>query len=324
MKNELNRITTDFSILSTHEIAALLSPHVAKALSNNFADFVKAAWPILYPGRPLTWCWAYDYLCEVLMCVKYGRIKRLIFNVPPRTLKTTITTILYPVWVWLTDPSHQFLMASYSFALSSEHSILRRVILQSAFFQKFWAKRLELSYDRNQVAQIMNNYGGHMIASSVGGTVLGHGGDTAILDDPLSPDLAYSDVERTKTNNWIDSTFRTRLNDPDTGRIVMPMQRLHELDPTGFLLGQEPHVWTLVRIPLVAEEEERWEFPISGRIVIRKPGEVLLPNAFFSGDSRTTEVPTFNIRKSVSGAATTGRRKPDQTAICSILRRCRS
>jgi predicted phage terminase large subunit-like protein len=89
-----------------------------------------------------------------------------------------------------------------------------------------------------------------------------------------------SDAERTTANNWIDATLRSRLNDPAKGAIIVVMQRLHELDATGFLLEQEPGVWTHVRIPLEAEEDETWTFPISGRLVQRKAGEILMPERF--------------------------------------------
>jgi hypothetical protein len=114
----------------------------------------------------------------------------------------------------------------------------------------------------------------------VGATAMGRGCDTAILDDPVSADQALSDAERTRANNWIDATLRSRLNDPTTGTIVLVMQRLHELDPTGFLLEQEPGVWTHVRVPLEAEEDETWVFPISGRVVQRRAGEILMPERF--------------------------------------------
>ena len=39
-------------------------------------------------------------------------------------------------------------------------------------------------------------------------------------------------------------------------------------------------MWTHVRIPLEAEEDETWTFPISGRIVQRKAGEILMPERF--------------------------------------------
>jgi predicted phage terminase large subunit-like protein len=89
-----------------------------------------------------------------------------------------------------------------------------------------------------------------------------------------------SDSERTTANNWIDATLRSRLDDPAKGAIVVVMQRLHELDATGFLLEQEPGVWTHVRIPLEAEEDETWTFPISGRVVQRKAGDILMPERF--------------------------------------------
>lgn len=119
-----------------------------------------------------------------------------------------------------------------------------------------------------------------MIATSVGGSPWGRGCDTGILDDPLSADQALSDTERTKANRWINTTFRSRLNDPATGAIILVMQRLHELDPTGFLLEEEPGIWTLIRIPLEAEEDERWVFPLSGKVIERRRGEILQPDRF--------------------------------------------
>lgn len=253
---------------------------LAERLANDFAAFAKKAWTILYPTRPLIWSWHYDYLCEMLTLVKRRQILRLIVNVPPRTLKSTLITILYPLWIWLTEPEHSFLTASYSLDLSSEHSVMRRSLLQSPWFQRLFGDRFQLAGDRNQIAQYANNRSGQMIATSVGATAMGRGCDTAILDDPISADQSLSDAERTTANNWIDATLRSRLNDPATGAIILVMQRLHQLDPTGFLLEQEPGIWTHVRIPLEAEEDESWEYPISKRVVKRKAGEVLMPERF--------------------------------------------
>jgi predicted phage terminase large subunit-like protein len=119
-----------------------------------------------------------------------------------------------------------------------------------------------------------------MIATSIGGTTQGRGCDIAIIDDPVSPDQALSDAERKTANNWIDNTLRSRLNDPGSGAIVLGMQRLHELDPTGYLLDQEPGVWTHLRIPLEAEEDETWRFPISGTVIQRDAGGILMPRRF--------------------------------------------
>ena len=93
-------------------------------------------------------------------------------------------TVVYPSWVWLTEPEHNFLTASYSLDLSTEHSVTRRSLLQSPWFQRLFDDRFQLAGDRNQVAQYANDRRGQMIATSVGATTMGRGCDTAILDDP--------------------------------------------------------------------------------------------------------------------------------------------
>ena len=270
---------TEFS-LSEFERAVL--PFSSKEMGDDLVGFAKAAWPILMPGRELNWSWHLDYICELLILVKQRKLRRLIINVPPRTLKSTLVTIIFPVWTWITEPGHQFMTASYSLDLSTEHSMKRRQLLRSKWFRKSWGDRFQLSRSRNRIDYFTNNRGGHMISTSVGATTLGRGCDTAILDDPVSPNQALSDAERASANNWIGSVWMSRLNHPATGASILVMQRLHQLDPTGFLLRHEPHLWTHVRIPLEAEEDEEWIFPLSGRTVFRKAGEILLPERFKS------------------------------------------
>src|SRR5215469_12858063 len=211
------------------ERAAALRFYLAEQLAKDLAAFTKKAFHVLHPGRKLVWSSHYDLLCEYLKLVKERRLLRLIMNIPPRTLKSTLVTIVFPVWVWLTEPQHSFLMASYALDLSVEHSVLRRNLLQSRWFQRLWSDRIQLAGDRNQVGQFMNDRRGQMIATSVGATAMGRGCDTAILDDTVSADQVLSDAERTRANNWIDATLRSRLNDPASGAIILVMQRLHEL-----------------------------------------------------------------------------------------------
>jgi len=269
---------TGFSVLPRFEQA--LPPFVAELLASDLAAFAKYVWPILEPRRTLHWSWHFDYLCEVLALVKQRELRRVIINVPPRTLKSTLITIIFPIWIWISEPEHRFLIASYSRCLSEDHSIKRRKVIQSRRFRRLFSDRFHLTGGRNRVDQFMNDRGGEMTATSIGGTAQGRGCETAIVDDPISADRVPSDAERTTANNWFSSTLRTRLNEPATGAIILVMQRLHQLDPTGFLLEREPGMWTHVRIPLVAEENERWVFPLSGRILERTAGEVLLPTRF--------------------------------------------
>lgn len=125
------------------EKAALLRAQLADKLAGDLAAFVKRAWRILHPTRPLVWSWHYDLLCDYLTAIRRRMVKRLVMNVPPRTAKSTITTIYFPCWVWASDPSQNFLSASYSLDLSTEHSVMRRNLLQSGWYRRMWGDKVQ-------------------------------------------------------------------------------------------------------------------------------------------------------------------------------------
>jgi predicted phage terminase large subunit-like protein len=255
-------------------------PLVAEQLQKDLGAFCRAAWPTLHPGSKLRWNWHMDLLAEYLTLVRRGQIRRLIVNVPPRTAKTTEASICFPVWWWLSEPEKSFLCASYELDLAGSHNLKRRQLITSGWFQSLFADRFKLSSDRSLVEEFTNASGGAMLAASVNSRAMGRGGDCIVVDDPLSADAAYSDILRSEVNEWFMHMMPQRLNDPSTSPIILIAQRLHENDPCGFLLEREPGEWTHVKLPLVAEEDERWVFPISGRVVVRRKDEVLDPARF--------------------------------------------
>jgi predicted phage terminase large subunit-like protein len=111
------------------------------------------------------------------------------------------------------------------------------------------------------------------LATSVGGTLTGRGGDIIIVDDPLKPDDAYSETKRSGANQWFTNTLLSRLDDKRTGAIVVVMQRIHMDDMTGFLTGQSDE-WEILNLPAIADHDSTvpcWE----GKPYFRKSGEVL-------------------------------------------------
>lgn len=246
-------------------------------LENSFLAFLEYAWPILEPGTTFSPSWHYELLAEYLTLVAQGKLHRLIINVPPRTAKSTFATIAFPVWLWTWQPEHRFMFASHSQRLSQQHSVKRRNLIESEWFQRLWGDRIKLSDDQNEKREFSNTRTGTMIATSVGGTVTGSGGNTLLLDDALSPDQARSQADTETCNEWIDNTWMSRFNDPATGSALIIEQRTSLKDPTGSRLLKEPGIWTQVVIPLVADTSEAYRFPISGRIHVREEGDVLLP-----------------------------------------------
>jgi hypothetical protein len=80
---------------------------------------------------------------------------------------------------------------------------------------------------KNTETEIELTARGFRMATSVGGTLTGRGGDIIIIDDPLKPDDAMSEAKRTAVNEWFINTLLSRLDDKRTGAIVVVMQRVH-------------------------------------------------------------------------------------------------
>jgi len=242
------------------------------------AFFFREAWKILEPGRDLCWSWHYDLIGEWLQKVWRREVTRLIINVPPRTAKSTEGTICFPAWGWARNPASRFLTASFSKELSTEHSLKRRLLIESAWYQSLWP--VEMARDTNRMDQYRNTVQGEMIATSVGATATGRGGDILILDDGLSAQDAESEAARKQAHEWFKSTFRTRLNDPAAGAIVVIEQRTSYDDVTGWLLRNEPGQWTQVAIPLEQDAKEPVQvyFPVTGKAWERPIGDVLQPD----------------------------------------------
>jgi predicted phage terminase large subunit-like protein len=112
------------------------------------------------------------------------------------------------------------------------------------------------------------------LATSIGGTLTGRGGNAIIIDDPIKPAEAESEAERRRVNDWYDTTLFSRLDDKEAGAILLVMQRLHQDDLTGHLV--EKGEFEVLALPAIAAEYE--SLPIGdGCFHERSAGEPLHP-----------------------------------------------
>lgn len=202
-------------------------------------------------------CWAMEALCDHLEAVTRGHIKRLLINFPPRCGKSNVSSIAWPAWTWaqsertfLSGPNVRFLCGSYNHTLSLKMSNASRRLLASPFFQHYWGDRFALRSDQNAKHQYDNTEGGSRIATSVGGTLIGLGGDVLCVDDPHNTEGVESEAEREKVANWWKELSSTRLNDPKQSALVVVMQRLHEQDVSGIIMSEPHEEWTHLMIPM--------------------------------------------------------------------------
>jgi len=252
-----------------------------KELRKHLYPFVIRSFETINPGTPFLNNWHIQYICEYIEAAFKGDIGRnLIINVPPRNLKSIICTVAFPAWALGSDPSEQIMAASYSSKLSTKHSVDCRLIMESGWYRVLYPET-RIANDQNEKSKYQTTKRGHRIATSVGGTATGEGGNILILDDPMNPKEALSDTERDGVNTWIDQTWSSRMNSKDGMNLII-MQRLHEDDPTGHVLAEELDYQHIV-VPEEATSETRLiSFPVSKIKMKRDLGELLHEERFDS------------------------------------------
>jgi predicted phage terminase large subunit-like protein len=217
-----------------HEISAKEAIHRADILS--YADlgyFTQRVFGVVSPNDVYEHNWHIDCISEHLRALERGEIRRLIVNMPPRFLKSISISIAWPAWLLGHNPKEQVLVCAYTAALAGSLSIKCRDVMQSDWYRRIFSNTV---LKKELETELITTQGGMRYATGVGGTLLGKGGSVLVIDDPLDPTQAASDVERQNANEWIKSTFLTRFNDKRTGKAVVVMQRLHADDVSGMLL----------------------------------------------------------------------------------------
>src|SRR5438309_1761320 len=257
-------------------IESLTRAEYDTVLRQDFGTFVARCFHDLNPQTELARSWHLDVIAAKLTAVRQGTIRRLLINLPPRHLKSLMASVALPAWCLGHDPSAQLLCVSYAQDLADKLARDCRGIMMSQWYRRIFPTRL--APHRQAVQEFITTQQGYRIACSNGGALTGRGADTIIIDDPLKPEEALSEAQRNATNEWYDHTLHSRLNDKRNGAIVIIMQRLHEDDPIGHVLAQEP--WEVLSFPAIAEadEEHRIETIWGVRCFRRRRGEALHPD----------------------------------------------
>lgn len=204
-------------------------------LRTDFVAFVHRAFYELYPETTYLHNWHIEVIAAALEECRMGTLARLIINVPPRSLKSHMTSISFVAWLLGHNPAAQIICASYAQDLADKLAGDCRSLMMAAWYQDLFPDT-RLASRRSAVHDFMTTRKGARLATSVGGVLTGRGADFIIIDDPLKPDEALSDVQRRNVNDWYDHTLISRLNDKRTGCIILIMQRLHEDDLVGHVL----------------------------------------------------------------------------------------
>ena len=91
-------------------------------LRSDFRAFLEKSFNTLSPGDKYVWNWHIDAIAWHLERVRRGEIKRLIINMPPRSLKSLTASVALPAFILGHDPSQRIICVSYSGELARKFS----------------------------------------------------------------------------------------------------------------------------------------------------------------------------------------------------------
>ncbi|HBX3479057.1 TPA: DNA-packaging protein [Klebsiella pneumoniae] len=194
-----------------------------------------------------------------------GEIQRLIINVPPGYTKTELATINMMGRGLALNCRARFMHLSYSHNLALLNSSTARGMIKSQAYQSMWP--MALRDDADSKAMWWTEHGGGVYASSAAGQVTGFRAGhmepgwqgALIIDDPVKPDDAYSEIVRDGVNDRFNETIKSRLAIETTPMIVI-MQRIHYHDLSGYLLrGGSGEKWHHLNLPVIIDSSRSYE-----------------------------------------------------------------
>lgn len=258
----------------------LRTPTTEKELcESSLYEFVKAAWDVVEPGEDYKDNWHVEAICRHLEYATKTKNYKLLINIPPGCMKSLLTGVFWPCWVWgpRNWPSARWLFASYSQDLSTRDSVKCRQIIEGEWYKEYWGHSVELAGDNNAKTYYENTKRGWRLATSVGGRGTGLHPDFKVWDDPHNVKQAESDVQRQAAIEWRDGTLTTR-GASRGAREVGVMQRVHQGDLSAHVMKEGD--WDNLCLPMRYELNRMKPTSIGWTDPRTKSGELLWSSLF--------------------------------------------
>ncbi len=249
-----------------------------------FREFFRNAWLTMEPDTTLDDSWVIDALCDHVQWVfeewnkkrhdmhYQMQVQNILFNIPPRCLKSKIISVAALAWAWLHWPSMTFITLSANPRVAEDNARDCLALIQSSWYRQTFAPDWIVSVDRTAIS----NFALERVDAKDPDKVLrlgwrksrgwdtkitGEGADCLMPDDPHDADEAQGKVKRDAVLKRWDGAIRNRVRDRRCSIRIAIMQRLHEADFTGHVLAKartkDAPQWCAVRIPLEYNAKKR-------------------------------------------------------------------
>lgn len=231
-----------------------------------------------------------NLIIEFLHYVMNGQVENLAVALSPRLGKSMEVSEIFPSYYIGMRPYAKVIHVSYSEGLARRFGGKARDNLDE--FGYLFPEKPKLSQDTKSKTWFkVDGKDGEYFCASLGGGILGRGGNLIIVDDPIKNiDEARSEKYQEKLIDLFDTAITTRKEkDPRTGQsagVVVIHQRLDQNDLIGIILQNREWIsaadalprlrngehlgqlWVYLRLPELAEEND---------LLGREVGEPLWP-----------------------------------------------
>jgi hypothetical protein len=174
--------------------------HLRAFLRIDFCAFTQKVFETVVPGAAFSRNWSTEAVTHALQRVVNGETTRLIINIPPRHLKSICASVALPAFLLGHDPTRKVICVSYSDDLAVKFSNDCRAVMQADWYKRTFP-HTEIDRAKNTETEFRTTKRGYRLATSVGGTLTGRGGDVIIIDDPIKPQDAQSEAIATRPSN---------------------------------------------------------------------------------------------------------------------------
>lgn len=207
-----------------------------KRHAGSLLEFVRDFWHVLEPGTKFVDGWVLEAICLHLEAVTDGRIRRLLINVPPGTMKSLMLNVFWPAWEWgpKDKPQMRYIAFSYGSDLTERDNRRLLALVQSPEYRDTYPRAADLT--KGGETLIANTATGWKQASSVHGMSTGLRANRVLFDDPHNVTKRESDADLRSTVDFFREALGNRLNDMDNDAIVVVMQRVGMADVSGIIV----------------------------------------------------------------------------------------
>lgn len=241
--------------------------------------FTQTFWPAVEPATRMVEGLVLEAICQHLEACAAGDVRRLLINVPPGCMKSLISAVFFPAWVWgpKGQPSARFINASYSAHLTERDNERCLQLLTYPLYQKLWGDKVKVV--KTGVTKIATSARGWKLATSVGGVSTGERADFIVIDDANSVRESESKAVLDSTALWLTESIPTRTASPERSVIINIQQRTSEQDATGTLLDFWDSYDHLM-LPMEYDPDRHCATSIGFEDWRTEPGELLWPERF--------------------------------------------